>query len=86
MDQPAEFQELGFIGDEAEVTPRIRALRVLARVIARELINSRHVGKDDNSTTTDHLRDRLTHDEVSEGQRPLRIHNKTRSRNCLDEA
>jgi hypothetical protein len=86
MEQYPDFQELGFIGDEAEVTPRIRVLRVLARIIARELINSRHVGKDDNNTTADDLRDRLTHDEVSEGQRPLRIHNKTRSRNYLSVA
>jgi hypothetical protein len=62
MEQPPDFQEPGFIGDEAEVTPRIRILRVLARMIACDLLSSKHDDKDDNNTMTDDLRNRVTHD------------------------
>jgi hypothetical protein len=86
MEPHPDFLERGFMGDEAEVAPRIRGLRVLAKIIACDLLHNKRDDRDNNNTTTDDLRNRLTHDEVSEGQRPLRIHNKTRSRNCLKEA
>ncbi len=67
MEQYPDFQELGFLGNEDELAPRIRVLRVLARIIARDLLNSRRDGKSNNNTTTDNLRDRLTHDEGLSG-------------------
>jgi hypothetical protein len=62
MEQLPDFQEPGLIGDETEVTPRIRILRVLARMIARALLSSKYDDKDDNNTMTDDLRNRVTHD------------------------
>lgn len=53
MDHLTEFQEPGFVGSEAEVTPLDRGLRILGRIIARHLINSRHDSKNDDKTTSD---------------------------------
>jgi hypothetical protein len=62
MEQHPDLQEPGFIGDEAEVTPRIRVLRALARMIARDLLNRRHDDKEHNNTMTGDLRNRVKHD------------------------
>ena len=63
MEQLSDSQEPGFVGNEAEAAPRIRGLRVLARMIARDLMNNRRDARNNNNTTTDDLRNRLTHDE-----------------------
>lgn len=53
MDHLTEFQEPGFLGNEDEVTPLDRGLRILGRIIARRLIKSRHDSKNDDNTTSD---------------------------------
>jgi hypothetical protein len=63
MDEIPYFQELSFIGNEAEVAPRIRVLRVLARIIARDFLNNTSDGKNNDSTTKNDRRNGLTHDE-----------------------
>ena len=63
MDELPDFQELSFIDNEAEVAPRIRVLRVLARIIARDLLNSTSDNENNSNTMKGNMRDRLTHDE-----------------------
>jgi hypothetical protein len=67
MEQYTDSQEPWVMGDEDKVTPRIRGLRVLARIIARDLLHSKRDDRDNNNTTTDDLRERLTHDEGLSG-------------------
>jgi len=63
MEQHPDSTELGIVSNEAEAAPQIRGLRVLARIIAYDLINSRRDRKSNNNTTTNETRNRLTHDE-----------------------
>jgi hypothetical protein len=67
MEQYFDFHELGFIGNEAEVTPRIRVLRVLARIIAHDFLHRKRDDRDNNNTTIDDLGNRLTYDEGLSG-------------------
>jgi hypothetical protein len=59
MDEITYFQELSFIDNEAEVAPRIRVLRVLARIIAHDLVNNTCSGKNNDNTTKNDQRKRV---------------------------
>ena len=45
MDKFLDLQKPDCLTNEADADPRIRGLRVLARIIARDLINSRRQDK-----------------------------------------
>ena len=62
----AEHPELLEPHSESEMSSRSKCLRAVAKIIARELINSMRPGKNNNSTngaTTADLRDGFTNDE-----------------------
>ena len=63
MEQLTDSLELGVVSNKDEAALRIRGLRILARIIAGDLMNNRRGGKNNNNTTTDDLRNQLTHDE-----------------------
>lgn len=67
MEQLPDSLGSDLVGNETEAAQRIRSLRVLARIIARDLINSRHDDKNDDSTTTSDRRSGLNHDEGLSG-------------------
>jgi len=53
MDHLNEFQKLGLVDNEDEVTLQDRGLRILGRMIARRLIKNRRDSKNDDNTTGD---------------------------------
>jgi hypothetical protein len=63
MEEHPELPEPVVVDNQSEVAPRIRGLRILARIIARHLINSQRDTNKNNSTAGNEQRSRLTHDK-----------------------
>lgn len=63
MAECPESPETGSISNEAEVATGIRGLRILARIIARDLTNSQRNVSEDNGTIENEPRNRLTNDK-----------------------
>ena len=63
MEEHAQLAEPGSTGNEAEVATGITGLRILARIIARDLTNSQRGADRDNVAAGNKPENRLTNDK-----------------------